>query len=414
MNLKSSDLTITAVNLTSLLKRAYEAERRGVEDDYELFNPSVVYDAKRGVYVAAARVFVSPAGLTNRRSWEGKNQTLICRMDTGLKELRRGSKLLSSLLGCEDSFYRSSAISRNGGCVGTEDVRLQLNGDRLYAVGNEAMRGERKVVMAELNPETFRVKKAGIICEDVQKAFEKNWAVFEADGRWHILYKLTPLETISCNNPFEGTSKLKTHPSTILDEISHTFQKVTGYRAEIRNRTAPVLIRRDTYLAMGGLVLDWNSTDPTINNLLVPGIASGESEYSAFDASYWSDRYHKLYLCFFFVLKKVGSGFEIDCLSSFFQLPTKESKDELVVFPTTLDLQGNKVLISYGVGDNRCYLASIPFPLVELMLQDSKNAQLFQGLNVNPDEPIHVARVARRVLKLDDRPSQYLLRDASS
>ena len=157
---------------------------------------------------------------------------------------------------------------------------------------------------------------------------------------------------------------------------------------------------------MGGLVLDWKASDPQVNALLVPGIVSGDSDYSDDDAAYWGEKYHKLYLSFFYVFKINGSDIKIDALSSFFQLPTRESRDELVVFPTTRTLHDKDVVISYGAGDNRSYVASIPFPLVELMLQDADNALLFKGLNISLTTAIQqfamIGYLSRSVSELQD------------
>ena len=408
MNLKSSDLTITAVNITPLLKTAYQKANGSIDGDYEIFNPSLIYD--NGEYIACARVFLSRKGMNNRKSWEGRNATVFTRLDTDLRKVKGKCVVVSSLLNVA---YRSSALSEFH--PGTEDVRIQVVDGKLWAIGNEKVGRERKVVTARMDKQTFEIIHADVVFEDEQSSFEKNWSVFLRDGRWNVLYKLSPLETMtSSNNLFAPSAKRRRHSPSILDTVSETFRKVTGYNAEIRNRTSPVRIGKDTYLAMGGLVLDWKASDPQVNALLVPGIVSGDSDYSDDDAAYWGEKYHKLYLSFFYVFKMNGSDIKIDALSSFFQLPTRESRDELVVFPTTLTLHDKDVVISYGVGDNRSYMASIPFPLVELMLQDADNALLFQGLNISPDEPIHIARVARRVLKLDDRPSKYLLRDAST
>ena len=411
MKLTSEDLTITCVNITPLLSHAYEMIRED-EDDYEIFNPSVVYDLKHGVHIVAARVFISHKGLNNRKSWVGRNLTIFCRIDSNFKELRAGFNIVSSLLGCQ---YRSSAISQDGSCVGSEDVRIQFHGDTLWAIGNEEVRGERKVVLAEIDRSTFDVIRSGIACPEVQTAFEKNWSLFERGGKWYVLYKLSPLETISIHGktPLDGRSKKKTNSPTILDSIVDTFQRVTEYNVEIRNRTSPVSIGNGRYLCMGGVVVDWRATDSKINNLLVPGISSGESEYDRFDQEYWSKKYAKLYLCFFFVFNMDGGEITIEAISSFFQLPSKESTDELVVFPTTLSLRDKKsVVVSYGVGDNRSYVCILPFGLVELMLQPSEDAVLFQTLNLFPDELIHVCRVARRVLGFKDNPGSFLLRDA--
>jgi hypothetical protein len=205
------------------------------------------------------------------------------------------------------------------------------------------------------------VIRSGIACPEVQKAFEKNWSIFQRGGEWRILYKLSPLESISTKGDtvFDGIAKQKVHPKSILDDIVETFKRVMGYNVEVRNRTSPVGIGNDKYLCLGGLVVDWQKTDSTVNNLLVPGIASGESDYSDDDRLFWSEKYIKLYLSFFFVFRVRGSEISVEAISSFFQLPSKESPDDLVVFPTTLSVREKSVIVTYGVADDRSYISSI-------------------------------------------------------
>ena len=420
MKLTSADLVITAVNITSLLKEAHkkaaQASQQAKAPNVNVFNPSLVHE-EGGGYIAAGRVLLSSRGSV---------VTVLTRIDAELTRLRGKQVVISTLLPGDSNACDANALpSPPGGCTGTEDMRLRLSGGRLWVTGNEMVEGERKVVMAELHPASFEVIRSGVLCEDFQGDSEKNWGVFRTEGKWNILYQLSPLETfaIAGKNPLERKSERKRQEATILDRVVAAFKDVTGYVVKIQNRTSPVEVRHGLFLCMGGLVMDWQASDPQVNGMLVPGIKGGASQYDADDQKHWSEEYHKLHLCFFFVFKMTAGGeVRIEAITNFFQLPTRESRDELHVFPTTLTLVSTskggetnskqEVVVSYGVGNDRAYVAKIPYPLIELMLQDSEHAQLFQGLNVNPDEPIHVARVARRVLKLDDRPKEYLLRDA--
>ena len=412
--MKASDLRIECINITPLLRKAYKSAIGGEarRQSYEIFNPSVVFDRSSREFVAAARVFISANGTNNRRSWSGTNRTVLTRLDESMTWLRGRAAVVHSLL---DVAYRSSAIAKEK--AGTEDVRLMLQDGGLWAVGNELVLAgggkRRQVVAAELDGKTFRVLRSGVVCKSAQGDFEKNWSIYRAEGGWRCLYKLSPLETISIEGSLlEGKAEKGSHHPSILDEVVAAFERrVTGLTVEVRNRTSPVKVGQNSFLCMGGCVIDWVDADAKVNAILVPGVNAGLSSYDAFDSEYWGKKYTKQYTAFFFVFSHRGNDgkrVSIDAISSFFQLPTSESRDDLVCFPTTLTLKDDTVVCSFGSGDNRSYVCILPRTLVDLTLQSARSAVLFQTINVTPDELINTCRIARRANRMPDEMKDFL------
>ena len=98
---------------------------------------------------------------------------------------------------------------------------------------------------------------------------------------------------------------------------------------------------------MGNLVLDYKDSID-LNKFLIPTI-----DKSKYDKKIKNNfkRFYKFYLGFFFILD-MNKG-EITKLSPFFQLPSKESKQELIFFPTTIceDNKGFIDIIVWGIID---------------------------------------------------------------
>ena len=72
-------------------------------------------------------------------------------------------------------------------------------------------------------------------------------------------------------------------------------------------------------------------------------------------------------------------------LSPFFQLPSNESKQELIFFPTSIHLENELLNISYSLGDNRSYIAKIHFEVVKQSLYNMSEINIHQNFNINPN-----------------------------
>ena len=84
---------------------------------------------------------------------------------------------------------------------------------------------------------------------------------------------------------------------------------------------------------------------------------------------------------------------EITKLSPFFQLPSKESKQELIFFPTSMYEDKDKFLhISYSLGDNRSYLCKLHTEVVKASLYNKENINMHMNFNINPNYYLELLR----------------------
>ena len=129
------------------------------------------------------------------------------------------------------------------------------------------------------------------------------------------------------------------------------------------------------------------------------------SKYDKGDKEYFK-RFYKLYLGFFFILD-MNKG-EITKLSPFFQLPSKEAKQELIFFPTTI-CEDNKgfIDISYSLGDNRSYVCKLHSEVIKTSLYDKNNIDMHMNYNVNTNYYLELLRTLRIVNKFSPKPEDF-------
>ena len=148
----------------------------------------------------------------------------------------------------------------------------------------------------------------------------------------------------------EYTKKIK-----LCGDLSSKFEKNWG------------TFNYNNYLGLGHGVLDYkNNTD--INKYLIPLL--DKSDYSESDKDYFK-RFFKFYTGFFYKMDMEKQ--EITEISPFFQFPNKESKQELIFFPTSIfQDEDDYINISYNVGDNRSYFLKLHLDVILLSLYDKK------------------------------------------
>ena len=140
-----------------------------------------------------------------------------------------------------------------------------------------------------------------------------------------------------------------------------------------------------------------------LNKYLIPSI--DDSDYDENDKEYFK-KYFKLYLGFFFCLDM--NKVEITQLSPFFQLPSNESKQDLIFFPTTIYEDNNQFLnISYSLGDNRSYVCKLHSEVIKTSLYDKNNIDMHMNYNVNPNYYLELLRTLRIVNKFSPSPKDF-------
>ena len=99
---------------------------------------------------------------------------------------------------------------------------------------------------------------------------------------------------------------------------------------------------------------------------------------------------------------------EITKLSPFFQLPSKESKQELIFFPTSMYQDKDNFLhISYSLGDNRSYVCKLHSEVVKASLYDKENIDIHMNFNINPNYYLELLRTLRVMNNLDHALKDY-------
>ena len=158
-----------------------------------------------------------------------------------------------------------------------------------------------------------------------------------------MLYDINPLKIMEVDGQY-NCKMIVNKKDKLLSKMVESFGDLHFH---MRNSTN-LLKFGNQYLGLGHAVLDYkNSTD--INKFLIPALQT--SDYSQTDKDYFH-RFYKYYLGFFYILDMNKQ--EITKLSPFFQLPSKESKQELIFFPTSMYQDKDNFLhISYSLGDNR-------------------------------------------------------------
>ena len=157
---------------------------------------------------------------------------------------------------------------------------------------------------------------------------------------------------------------------------------------------------------VGGYYLQYMFTLTTteINKFLIPTIDS--SNYNSYDKEYFK-RFFKLYLGFFFCLDMKKK--EITKISPFFQLPSKESKQELIFFPTSIYEDKNKFInISYSLGDNRSYLCKLHSEVIKSSLYDKENINIHTNFDINVNYYLELLRTLRIVFKFSHKLKDYV------
>ena len=99
---------------------------------------------------------------------------------------------------------------------------------------------------------------------------------------------------------------------------------------------------------------------------------------------------------------------EITKLSPFFQLPSQESKQELIFFPTTMYEDNKKFLnISYSLGDNRSYVCKIHSEVVKASLYNKENIDMHMNYNINSNYYLELLRTLRVINNFPHSPKDY-------
>lgn len=396
----NNQLKLTSINLTNEIKRGNTLL---TNKEITIFNSSVMPIKNTNNFLIASRGWYG-----NIRSWDGINFVILSVFDHNYRKIRQNIIDIDLLLlknkSLEFKDFKKKIIEHQKAILeGPEDPRLFYYKDDIFILVNEIdeqKKDPRKRLMylSMIDIETLDYKTPKmLVCESLSTNFEKNWGSFTYKNKLHMLYDINPLKIMEVNPQYQCKMIINKNDKKIK-KIEDSFGDLIFYMRNSSN----LIPFSGKYLGLGHAVLDYkNSTD--LNKFLIPELE--KSKYDESDKEYFK-RYYKLYLGFFFCLDMNKK--EITKLSPFFQLPSTESKQELIFFPTTIYEDNNHFLnISYSLGDNRSYVCKLHMEVIKTSLYFKDNIDMHMNYNINTNYYLELLRTLRVIYNYS--PKEYSL-----
>ena len=397
---RSNELVLKSVDLT---KEIIRDNRLLKNKDITIFNSSVLPIKDTNDFLVASRGWYG-----NIRTWDGMNFIILTIMSSNYKKKRQNIIDIDVSILKEKNLkfkeFKKKIIEHQKTVLeGPEDPRLFYYKNNIFMLINEiddVDKDPRKrhmylstIDLETLDYDTPKTK----ICEILSSNFEKNWGPFTYKNKMYMLYDINPLRVMEV----VGANKCK----MILNKNDKTINKIENSFGDLNfhlRNSSNLIPFSGKLLGMGHAVLDYKgSTD--LNKFLIPTMES--SKYDKIDKEYFK-RFYKLYLGFFFILD-MNKG-EITKLSPFFQLPSKEAKQELIFFPTTICEDNNGFVdISYSLGDNRSYVCKLHSEVIKTSLYEKNNIDMHMNYNVNTNYYLELLRTLRIVNKFSPKPEDF-------
>jgi len=390
-NLKQEQLKLVCINLSEEIKRD---DKLLTNKDITIFNSSILQLKNSDNLLIASRGWYG-----NVRSWDGINFVILSLFSKNMKKLKQNILDIDPNLiknkGIKFKEFKHKIIPHEKHILeGPEDPRLFYHNDQIYILVNELNKNKedipRHMFVSKVNLDKleYDINKDNL-CEELSTKFEKNWGSFIYNKKLHMLYDINPLKILEVNDDFKCKMICNINDK-VLKKIHESYPELNFH---IRNSTNLVDLGSGKYLGMGHGVLDYKG-DSNLNKYFIPAI--DKSEYSNDDKVYFK-KFFKLYTAFFFILDMKKK--EITELSPFFQLPNYESKQELILFPTSIYLdKDNYVNISYSVGDNRSYFVKLHLDIIKISLYDKNNIDFQVNHNINPNYYVELIRNIRKLM----------------
>ena len=385
---KNKDLILTSINLTNEIKKGNPLL---TNKDITIFNSSVLPVKNSNNFLIASRGWYG-----NVRSWDGINFLILSLFNQSYKKVSQNiididlSLLREKTL--EFKEFKKRIIEHQKTVLeGPEDPRLFYYKNDIFILVNEIddiKKDPRKRLMylAMIDTDTLDYKTPKmLVCETLSSKFEKNWGPFTYKNKLHMLYDINPLKIMEVD-PQYNCKMIVNKNDKIISKIENSFGELHFH---MRNSTNLIPFGKN-FLGLGHAVLDYKDSSE-LNKFLIPELDN--SDYSQKDKDYFK-KFYKLYLGFFFCLDMNKK--EITKISPFFQLPSQESKQELIFFPTTMYEDNQKFLnISYSLGDNRSYVCKMHSDVVRTSLYDKNNIDMHMNFNINTNYYLELLRTLR-------------------
>jgi len=393
---EEEQLKMTCINISEEIKKNEELLNN---EDITIFNSSIMKIQNSEDYLIASRGWYG-----NNRSWDGINFVILSLFDKNLKKKKLNildidEKTLKDK-NKEFKDFKKEIITHGDKLLkGPEDPRLFYYNNEIYILLNDLTPdNKRHMFISKINIDKLEYYDKIELCESLSTRFEKNWGPFIYNDKLHMVYDINPLKVFELEDNFE-CKQIFSINSEILQKITNGYPDL---KFHIRNSTNLLNLNPNIFLGLGHGVLEYkNNTD--INKYLIPLLE--RSKYSEKDKNYFQ-KFFKLYTGFFYKLNMKKQ--EITEISPFFQLPNRESKQELIFFPTSIDKGiDNYINISYNVGDNRSYFAKLHLDLINLSLYNKNNIDFQVNHNINFNYYIELIRNIRKLLGFSIKKKDY-------
>ena len=393
---KNKELILKSISISQEIRRDNSLL---TNKDITIFNSSLIPIKGTTNFLIASRGWYG-----NVRSWDGINFVVLTVFNRNYKKVKQNIIDVDLTLLEEHNlkfkeFKNRIVVHQKEASDGPEDPRLFYYKDDIFILVNELDNDNRRLMyLAVIDVDTLNYKiPKTLVCESQSTNFEKNWGPFTYKNKLHMLYDINPLKIFEVDGHYN--CKMVTNKSD--KKISEMVKSFGDLHFHMRNSSNLINFGKE-YLGIGHAVLDYKySTD--INKFLIPALA--ESDYSGTDKDYFN-RFFKYYLGFFYTLDMNKQ--EITKISPFFQLPSKESKQELIFFPTTFYEDKNNFLnISYSLGDNRSYVCKLHREVVKASLYNKENIDVHMNFNVNPNYYLELLRTLRIMNNLPHALKDY-------
>ena len=369
------------------------------KSDVTVFNSSIIPIKGSEDLLIASRGWYG-----NIRSWDGINFVILTIFSKDFKKKKQKildiDKNALNDIKIEYKELKKEVIPHGDKLLkGPEDPRLFYHNNDIYILLNDLTpNNERHMFVSKINLDKLEYSKKIKLCEDLSSRFEKNWGSFIYNDKLHMIYDINPLKIFELEDDFKCQEKFSIN-SEIITKLTETYPELHFH---IRNSTNLIPLNDREFLGLGHGVLDYKN-DIEINKYLIPLLEN--SDYSESDKKYFK-KFFKLYTGFFYKLDMEKQ--EITEMSPFFQFPNKESKQELIFFPTSIfQDEDDYINISYNVGDNRSYFLKLHLDVIKLSLYKTKNIDFLLNYNINSNFYIELLRNIRKYMGLSTKTKHY-------
>ena len=393
---KNKELILSSISISQEIRRDNSLL---TNKDITIFNSSLIPIKGTTNFLIASRGWYG-----NIRSWDGINFIVLTVFNRNYKKVKQNIIDVDLTLLEEHNlkfkeFKNRIVVHQKQASDGPEDPRLFYYKDDIFILVNELDDDNRRLMyLAVIDVDTLNYKiPKTLVCESQSTNFEKNWGPFTYKNKLHMLYDINPLKILEVDGQYNCKMVINKSDKKISDMV----KSFGDLHFHMRNSSNLIKFGKE-YLGIGHAVLDYKqATD--INKFLIPALA--DSDYSGTDKDYFN-RFFKYYLGFFYTLDMNKQ--EITKISPFFQLPSKESKQELIFFPTSFyEDKDNFLNISYSLGDNRSYVCKLHREVVKASLYNKENIDVHMNFNVNPNYYLELLRTLRIMNNLPHSLKDY-------